>query len=103
METIAQTGDVEVRRATIEDLDTLVPLFDAYRQFYRQPSAPTEARRFLRDRLEQNESIVFLALVEAAAVGFTQLYPSFSSAPWRAFSFSTICLSHPKRAGAVRL
>ncbi|HZQ51564.1 MAG TPA: GNAT family N-acetyltransferase [Bryobacteraceae bacterium] len=122
METIAQTGDVEVRRATIEDLDTLVPLFDAYRQFYRQPSAPTEARRFLRDRLEQNESIVFLALVEAAAVGFTQLYPSFSSAAMaRIFILNDLFVApearrrgggaallqaateHGRRAGAARL
>jgi ribosomal protein S18 acetylase RimI-like enzyme len=73
--------DVAVRQATIPDLDLLVPLFDAYRQFYRKPSDPGLARQFLLDRLQHNQSIVFLASrQDGSAVGFTQLYPSFSSA-----------------------
>src|SRR4051794_10096571 len=71
---------VTVRQATAADLPPLVPLFDAYRQFYRFPSDLEGARRFLRPRFERNESVVFLAIDGAAAVGFTQLYPSFSSA-----------------------
>ncbi len=70
---------MEVRQATIADLDLLVPLFDAYRQFYRQPSDPVRARSFLQKRFEQNESVVLMAFEEGSAVGFTQLYPSFSS------------------------
>lgn len=71
---------VEVRQATIFDLEALVPLFDAYRQFYRKPGDPDLARRFLLERFQHNESIIFLALTEGgSAVGFTQLFPSFSS------------------------
>jgi GNAT superfamily N-acetyltransferase len=70
---------VEVRQATVADLHHLVPLFDKYRQFYRQPSEPDRARRFLLERFERNQSVIFLAFDGAAAVGFTQLYPSFSS------------------------
>ncbi len=70
---------VAVRQATVEDLDLLVPLFDAYRQFYRQPSEPQRARRFLLERFEHSQSVIFLSLDGAAAIGFTQLYPSFSS------------------------
>jgi ribosomal protein S18 acetylase RimI-like enzyme len=70
---------VEVRRATVADLDLVAPLFDAYRQFYRQPSDPERARRFLVDRLERDESVILLVLDAASAIGFTQLYPSFSS------------------------
>jgi ribosomal protein S18 acetylase RimI-like enzyme len=70
---------VEIRQATVEDLDLLLPLFDAYRQFYRQPSEPERARGFLLDRLANNQSVIFLAFAGFAAVGFTQLYPSFSS------------------------
>jgi ribosomal protein S18 acetylase RimI-like enzyme len=70
---------VEVRQATIADADLLVPLFDAYRQFYRQPSDPERGRRFLRERFEHNDSAIFLAFDDAVAIGFTQLYPSFSS------------------------
>lgn len=68
-----------VRQATISDIDLLVPLFDGYRQFYRQPSEPDRIRRFLMDRFEHNQSVIFLALRDDIALGFTQLYPSFSS------------------------
>jgi GNAT superfamily N-acetyltransferase len=71
----------EVRsvRAELDDLDTLVPLFDAYRRFYGQPSDLAGARAFLADRFKRGESVIFLAVVDGAIVGFTQLYPSFSS------------------------
>jgi ribosomal protein S18 acetylase RimI-like enzyme len=72
---------VAVRQATISDLEILVPLFDAYRQFYRKPTDLDLARRFLRERFQHNQSIIFLALqLDNSAVGFTQLYPSYSSA-----------------------
>jgi len=72
---------IVVRQATTADLDALVPLFDAYRVFYRKTSDPELARTFLAERLSRNQSVVFLALRgNGAAVGFTQLYPSFSSA-----------------------
>ena len=61
------------------DLSRLVPLFDGYRQFYRQPSDPDRARRFLAERLERGESVIFLALDGDRPVGFVQLYPSFWS------------------------
>ena len=71
---------IETRQATVEDLDALVPLFEAYRQFYRLPGEAGRARAFLLDRFAHNQSVVFLALAEGRAAGFTQLYPSFSSA-----------------------
>jgi GNAT superfamily N-acetyltransferase len=71
---------VSIRRATVEDLDLIVPLFDAYRQFYRQPSDPILARIFLSERFRHHQSVIFLALDDdGSALGFTQLYPSFSS------------------------
>jgi ribosomal protein S18 acetylase RimI-like enzyme len=69
-----------VRQATVKDLPALVPLFDAYRQFYRRATDPEGAHRFLRERFEHNQSVIFIAMDGPAAVGFTQLYPSFSSA-----------------------
>src|SRR5262245_18889948 len=76
--------DVEVRRATETDIDLLVPLFDAYRQCYRQPGDVDGARHFLTERFERRESVVFLALRDGDAAGFVQLYPSFSSGAMRA-------------------
>jgi GNAT superfamily N-acetyltransferase len=69
-----------VRQATVLEIDLLVPLFDGYRQFYRQPSEPDRIRRFLLDRFEHNQSVILVAGQDGTAVGFTQLYPSFSSA-----------------------
>ena len=68
-----------IRQATVSDVDLLVPLFDGYRQFYRQPSEPDRIRRFLLDRFEHNQSVIFVAVIDRALIGFTQLYPSFSS------------------------
>jgi GNAT superfamily N-acetyltransferase len=73
-------NEVSVRQATIFDLERIVPLFDAYRQFYRRPSDPELARRFLRERFQHSESVIFLAEEDGAEIGFTQLFPSFSSA-----------------------
>jgi len=68
-----------VRRAGFDDLDALTPLFDQYRGFYDQPSDEAVARRFLTQRLERNESVVFIAHLDGRPAGFTQLYPTFSS------------------------
>lgn len=68
-----------IRQATVADLDRVVPLFDAYRQFYRQTSDVEGAKRFLLDRLRYNQSIIFIAFQAGEAVGFAQLYPGFSS------------------------
>lgn len=69
-----------VRCATIHDLDRLVPLFDAYRQFYGQPPDPILARQFLGDRLVHDQSVVLIAEDrDGAAIGFVQLFPTFSS------------------------
>jgi len=67
------------------DLDTpvfeaLVALFDGYRMFYGQTSDRKRAAGFLRERIERGESSVLIALGDdGAGLGFTQLYPLFSS------------------------
>jgi ribosomal protein S18 acetylase RimI-like enzyme len=70
---------VEIIRATPEHLDLVAPLFDAYRQFYGCAPNLDVARAFLRERLERGESVVFVAAADGRAVGFTQLYPTFTS------------------------
>lgn len=70
---------VSVRPATPADLESLVPLFDDYRQFYGQPSERDRVRDFLNERLKQADSVLFIAAADGQALGFTQLYPSFSS------------------------
>ena len=75
-----EQSEVTIRRASSGDLDAIVPLFDAYRQFYRQPGDAALARRFLRDRFERGDSVVFVAERNGGdALGFAQLYPTLSS------------------------
>lgn len=66
-------------RADLEHLEILTPLFDAYRVFYEQPTDLTGARDYLRERLGYLESAIFLALSDQQGLGFTQMYPSFTS------------------------
>ena len=72
--------DVLVRQAVLADLAVLAPLFDGYRQFYGRASDPAAAEAFLRARFDHGESVLFLATDDSGRpLGFTQLYPSFSS------------------------
>jgi ribosomal protein S18 acetylase RimI-like enzyme len=71
---------IATRLATIEDLDAVAPLFDAYRQFYKQPADLPRARHFIEERLRRQESVLLVAQTEARRiVGFCQLYPTFCS------------------------
>ena len=72
-------SSIAVRQAVFADVTALVPLFDAYRQFYGQASDPAGAHAFLKERFEHAQSVVFIAAEGDRAVGFTQLYPSYSS------------------------
>ena len=74
------TDAIGIRRAGVEDIAALAPLFDAYRVFYGKPSDLAVARAFLTERLQREESVIFLAEDgDRTALGFTQLYPGFSS------------------------
>jgi GNAT superfamily N-acetyltransferase len=62
------------------DLDALAPLMDGYRQFYEQAPDLALARSFLAERMGRGECVVYVALgAGGEIVGFTLLYPTFSS------------------------
>ncbi len=94
-----------VRQATSADLETLVPLFDGYRQFYGQPCERDRVREFLNERLTQGDSVLFIAEAAGRAVGFTQLYPSFSSVSMaRIFILNDLfVVPEARRSGVARL
>lgn len=78
------TQPVQIIRAEPHQAELVAPLFDRYRQFYGQPSHPEQAYEFVQQRLSRAESVILLAIdPNRAAVGFTQLYPSFSSVALR--------------------
>jgi GNAT superfamily N-acetyltransferase len=94
---------LHIHLATLADLETLVPLFDSYRQFYRQAADPERARNFLVERLTRNESQILLALDETGAgLGFTQLYPLFSSVrAVRTYLLNDLFVAATARRGGV--
>jgi len=79
MTAAAALAPFTVRQAVLADLDLLAPLLDQYRQFYKRPSDLEAARAFLRERFNHGESVLFIAHDGGTMLGFTQLYPSFSS------------------------
>ncbi|MFD2133607.1 GNAT family N-acetyltransferase [Pseudogracilibacillus auburnensis] len=70
---------MKVHQATLEDLHALTELFELYRAFYKQEANFDGAQQFLKERLTNEDSVVFIAYDEGKALGFTQLYPAFSS------------------------
>ncbi|XZF14484.1 N-acetyltransferase family protein [Chitinophagaceae bacterium MMS25-I14] len=70
---------MHVRTATIQDLSQLAALFDQYRIFYKQQTDIGGAYAFLEKRINQQDSVIFVMEENEMLVGFTQLYPSFSS------------------------
>jgi len=70
---------LSIRRAMAADADRIAPLFDAYRRFYGQASDRARAEQFIAARLAHGEAIVLLAELGDEAVGFTLLYPFWSS------------------------
>lgn len=70
---------MKIITATLDHLELIAPLFNAYRVFYDQASDLEAATAFLRERFLLRESVIYTALEGETAFGFTQLYPSFSS------------------------
>ena len=67
-------------RAKEEHTNELARLFNLYRIFYEQKSDQELAFDFVKKRLINNESIVFMAEEESGIFsGFVQLYASFCS------------------------
>jgi len=67
------------RHATLDDLDALAPLFDAYRRFYEQPGDVALASDYLHARMERGESTILVAEADGQLLGFCQLYPTWCS------------------------
>ena len=78
----SQQGYTVVRAGT-EHTQQVADLFDDYRVFYGRPSDVNAARMFVAERLAKKDSIIYLAHTRSGGakipLGFTQLYPSFSS------------------------
>lgn len=91
---------MQIISAQLEHLAQLALLFDAYRVFYRKTSAIDQAKSFLKQRIEQKDSKIFLAInKEGQAVGFVQLYPLFSSTKMQRLWLLNDLFIHPAARG----
>jgi GNAT superfamily N-acetyltransferase len=70
---------VRVQRASPRDLGPVAELFNKYRQFYGSADEPLVVRAFIAERFRANDSVIYVALVDNAVVGFMQLLPKLSS------------------------
>lgn len=68
----------DISRATLSDLAELHGLVEKYRAFYKQPEND-KTRSYLEQRLNNDEAVVFIARIDGVAIGFTLLYPTFST------------------------
>lgn len=69
-----------IRRAALTDIEGLAHLFDAYRIFYKKTPDLQSAADFLKERIEKDESVIFISANDDGRIyGFVQLYPLFSS------------------------
>jgi ribosomal protein S18 acetylase RimI-like enzyme len=103
MSTPIPSASFVTSRATLDDLDALTLLFDGYRVFYERPSDRALARAFLQTRLQRGESVIFIVRdATGEALGFTQLYPFFSSvSAHRIWVLNDLFVSPAARRGGV--
>jgi ribosomal protein S18 acetylase RimI-like enzyme len=96
---------MKIFRATIGQLDALAGLFDQYRCFYEQASDLEACRKFIGDRLRNNESVIFAAQADNGdIVGFTQLYRSFCSVEMKEliYLYDLFVAPQARRQGVAR-
>ena len=68
-----------IRKAKKKDIAQLSVLLDKYRIFYKQSSDINSATEFIKKRMKREESVIFIAEQNKELLGFTQLFPIFSS------------------------
>jgi GNAT superfamily N-acetyltransferase len=68
-----------IERATAGDLESLIPLVAAYREFYKQRADTVRERALIAQHLNTGTSTIFVARRDGRAVGFAQLFQTFST------------------------
>lgn len=72
-------NNISIKQINLTEANLVVGLFNQYRIFYKQLSDIGMAQAFINERLQNNESIIFVAMDDDEPVAFTQLYPKYSS------------------------
>ena len=91
-------SNITIRQAIFTDLDNTAELFDQHRMLQGKSSDVFAARAFLRERFNHGDSVVFIAHKNSEALGFAQLYPSYSSTSLaRVFILNDLFIAEPGR------
>ncbi len=93
---------MNIYQAELKDIKGITPLFNKYREFYRQAPDQDGAETFLKTRLKNGESVIFTASENGEYLGFAQLYPVFSSvAMKRTYILNDLFVAeHARKKGA---
>ncbi|MDP9079469.1 MAG: GNAT family N-acetyltransferase [Bacteroidota bacterium] len=70
---------MQIKRISAAEYNLVIGLFNSYRVFYKQQPDLALAESYIKARLQNNESVIFVAMVDEEPAGFTQLYPRLSS------------------------
>lgn len=63
-----------IKKANLTNLTDAAELFNLYRIFYRQEDDYEKCKSFIRDRIDNDQSTIFIIYSGNKAVGFVQLY-----------------------------
>jgi len=96
---------MKISQASSDDIAEVSRLFDQYRQFYEQEPDYTACERYIRARLANDESTIFVTYADdGEMIGFTQLYKSFCSVEMRpiVYLYDLYVAAHARRYGVGR-
>ena len=52
---------IEIKQASLDDVAVVAELFEKYREFYRCEPAKEDSSVFIRERIQNNESVIYMA------------------------------------------
>tara|TARA_A100001037_G_scaffold252391_1_gene236341 strand:- start:95 stop:544 length:450 start_codon:yes stop_codon:yes gene_type:complete len=70
---------IKILKATKKNINEVGLLFDLYRQFYKYKSNLNASTQYIKDRIINKESFIFLCFFRNQPAGFVQLYETFDS------------------------
>ncbi len=70
---------INIRKATQDDLEDILPLVQAYRVFYERAPDPQRERDFIEAHLRSGTSTIFIAEIGSEPAAFMQLFKTYST------------------------
>ncbi len=73
------TEQIVLKKANTKDAKKIGEVFDLYRQFYKKESDVEICKKYIKERLNNNEADIFIFEDNNECIGFVQLYTTFDS------------------------